>query len=152
MGNVACVLRPPCDGSSSAPAPQPSAPTDPKNNRDGGKLDVDGIGGWNTLIDWQHQLGTTEDGWISGQDESNAQFFSNIFNVTYEETGSQLVEAIQAKVGAVVDGFWGKETSTKIQEWLIAHGYSVGEDGADGYFGQNSVIGLQHSLNDGAWR
>jgi hypothetical protein len=57
------------------------------------------------------------------------------------------VKAIQKKVGADVDGYWGPDTSKKIQEFLIKHKFSVGPDGADGYFGPNSVKGLQKSLN-----
>ena len=126
--------------------------TDPRNNRDGGKLDVDGIGGWNTIIDWQNQLGTPEDGWISGQRECNEENFWGMSNVSIEDGGSQLVEAIQRKVGANVDGDWGPETSRKIQQWLVDNGYSVGSAGVDGYFGHDSVMALQKSLNDGKWK
>ena len=68
-------------------------------------------------------------------------------NVTYEGTGSSLVKAIQNKVGADIDGYWGHDTSQAIQEFLIEKGFDVGKDGADGYFGTNSVIALQKSLN-----
>ena len=153
LGNVAYVLRPPFNGSSSASSDtEPSVDADPKNNRDGGTLDVDGIGGWNTIIDWQNQLGTYEDGWISGQDSANKEFYSNMYNITFEENGSQLVSAVQEEVGAEIDGIWGRETSTKIQQYLIDNGFSVGDWGADGYFGHDSVCGLQESLNAGLWK
>jgi hypothetical protein len=46
MGNVAYVLRPPYNGNIDIPStPAPNVDTSPKNNRDGGTLDVDGIGG-----------------------------------------------------------------------------------------------------------
>lgn len=143
LGNVAYVLRPPYDNQENA------TPVESKNNRDGSSLDIDGIGGWNTIIDWQNQLGTFEDGTISGQDRDNKNYYPNIFNVTFEEDGSALVEAIQKKVGAEPDGIWGKETSIKVKEWLVNKGY-LDEVGTD-QFGEASVKALQKSLNDKAW-
>jgi len=70
-------------------------------------------------------------------------------NVDFDETGSKLVMTIQSIVGANVDGIWGKDTSTKIQEWLVDRGYPCV---VDGYFGANSVMALQESLNSGAWK
>jgi len=120
--------------------------------QNGKKLDVDGAAGYNTIYEWQAQLGTYKDGKITGQDRNNYKYFESIVSVSFEENGSQLVEAIQKKVGASVDGIWGHETSKKIQEWLIKKKFSVGETGADGYFGNESVKGLQRSLNAGAWK
>ena len=150
LGNVAYVLRPPYDGYGVVDGNTPSVSTDPKNNRDGGKLEVDGIGGWNTIIDWQNQIRVIEDGWIDGQDRNNYQFFKGISNVRFNEIGSKTVITVQSIVGAVTDGIWGKETSTKIQQWLESHNYNTG--GVDGYFGPNSVKALQKSLNEGAWK
>lgn len=111
------------------------------------KLAVDGIGGYETIKAWQKSLGTPVDGVISGQLKGNQEYFKGIVSVTWERTGSALVKAIQKKVGADVDGYWGPDTSKKIQKFLIKHKFSVGPDGADGYFGSNSVKGLQKSLN-----
>ena len=47
------------------------------------------------------------------------------------------------------DGIWGMETSMRIQQYLADHGHDVGPDGADGYFGPQSVKALQESLNEG---
>lgn len=154
MGNVAYVLRPPYKGYGVVGDNVPSASNEPKNNRDGGKLDVDGIGGWNTIIDWQNQLGTYEDGWISGQNREDRQYHSGMSNVDYDDDidGSVLVRAIQEFVGAYVDGHWGPQTSYYIQTWLIKHGYDCGEAGADSDFGRYSVMGLQRALNDGAFK
>ena len=152
LGNVAYVIRPTYESYGVVDGNTPSVSTDPKNNRDGGKLDVDGVGGWNTIIDWQHQLGTNEDGWISGQYTGNKDHHWAMCNITYEGTGSQLVRAIQRKVGANPDGHWGPDTSRKIQKWLINKGYNCGSSGADGFFGRESVKALQKSLNDGAWK
>lgn len=151
LGNVAWVLRPPYESFGVVNSNAPSIDISPKNNRDGGKLDIDGIGGWNTIIDIQHQLGTDEDGWISGQVSSNRPHHIGMSNVTYEGTGSMMVKALQNKVGADSDGHWGPDTSRKTQQWLIDHGYSCGDSGVDGYFGHDSVCALQTALNDGAF-
>ncbi len=152
MGNVAYVLRPPYNGNIDIPStPAPNVDTSPKNNRDGGTLDVDGIGGWNTIIDWQHQLGSYEDGSIDGQILSNKKYHSAMGNINYDDGGSSLVKKIQQKVGVEADGYWGKDTSKAIQQWLVNQGYDIGPDGVDGYFGRNSVKALQQSLNDKKW-
>lgn len=147
MGNVAYVIRPDYSGSGGG-GTTPSVPTDPKNNRDGGKLEVDGIGGWNTVIDLQHALGTTEDGVISGQSYADKDYHWAMSAVEYGTDGSLMVKALQKKAGATQDGFWGKDTSTKLQQWLKKKGYSLA---VDGYFGHESVKALQKSLNDGKW-
>ena len=102
---------------------------------------------------WQEQLGTYADGVISGQVADLYQYRRNVYSIEHDGgSGSQRVEAIQAKVGARVDGIWGRKTSTKIQQWLVDNGYDVGSAGVDGYFGHDSVCALQMSLNDGKWQ
>lgn len=149
MGNVAYVLRPPYAGYGVVDGNTPTVDTNPKNNRDGGKLDLDGIGGWNTIIDLQHVLGTVEDGWISGQDKKFKDNHCGMCNVTYEGNGSPMVKALQQKIGVYADGLWGANTSRSFQQWLIKLGYPVA---VDGYFGRESVTALQQSLNDGKWK
>ena len=134
-----CILR--YQGGSTNGASKPSSSTTSN------KLIVDGIAGPATIRTWQKSLGTTQDGVISGQLQGNWKYFSGIQSVTWERTGSLLVEAIQKKVGTDVDGYWGPATSKAIQNFLIKKGFSVGADGADGYFGTNSVKALQNSLN-----
>lgn len=121
----------------------------PRNNTQGGALDVDGIGSYNTVLDMQHALGTYEDGTISGQWKPNHQYFEGIVSAEWGAQGSPMVMALQRLIGAGVDGIWGQETSTRLQEHLIAKGYSCGSSGADGYFGGESVRALQRCLNDG---
>lgn len=111
------------------------------------KLNVDGVAGPATIKAWQAALGTVQDGVISGQLRGNWQYFPGVQSVTWERTGSQLIKAVQKKVGATVDGYWGPETSKAIQKFLIKNGFNVGAEGADGYFGTSSVKGLQNSLN-----
>lgn len=151
LGNVAYVLRPPYLYYGVHSGTQASIEAEPRNNRDGGSLEVDGIGGWNTIIDWQNQIRVIEDGWIDGQDYDNWEFFRGISNVRFTDTnnGSKTVATIQSIVGAAPDGIWGKETSVKIQMWLALRGYYTGD--IDGYFGTNSVKALQTSLNNKAW-
>lgn len=120
----------------------------PPNNRDGGKLTVDGYGGYNTILDLQHALGTYEDGEISGQCRSLHCYFSGMTNVTWAQTGSAMVRALQRKAGAGADGIWGRETSTRLQELLVSMGHDIE---VDGYFGRKSVKALQTSLNAGEW-
>ena len=119
----------------------------PANNTGGGKLDVDGWGGYNTVLDMQHALGTYEDGVISGQWSGNREYLSAMTSVEWDADGSPMVAALQRLIGAEADGLWGKETSTKLQKRLISKGYN--DSPADGYFGNCSVRALQKCLNDG---
>lgn len=118
----------------------------PANNAHGGKLDVDGYGGYNTVLDMQHVLGTYEDGIISGQYSLNQQHLWAFNAVDWSGGGSQMVKALQRLVGASVDGIWGYETSTKLQEYLVRLGYAIA---VDGYFGRESMRALQQAINDG---
>lgn len=133
----------------------PVGPVSPKNNHSGGKLDVDGIGGYNTILDLQDALGAPYlDGFLSGQWKANRVYFSGITAVEFDSraSGSSAVMKLQALIGAGVDGVWGRETSTKLQEFLKARGYLLGACGVDGYFGPDSVKALQRCLNDGKLR
>lgn len=151
LSTIRYVIRP--KYSDASPASSSTEKTDVKNpTQNGKKLDVDGAAGYNTIYEWQSQLGTYKDGKISGQDRDNYKYFEGIVSVSFEENGSQLVEAIQRRVGASVDGIWGYETSKKIQQWLIKKKYAVGQNADDGYFWSESVKALQRSLNDGAWK
>ena len=127
----------------------PVTPAAARNNTRGGKLDVDGYGGYNTVLDMQHALGTWEDGVISGQWRGNAEYLWAFSAVEWGAQGSQMVVALQRLIGAVPDGIWGQETSEKLQDRLIAGGYFCGDSGADGYFGRCSMRALQQCLNDG---
>ena len=119
---------------------------EPKNNTQGGKLDVDGHGGYNTVLDLQHALGTYEDGIISGQWYENKMYHWGFNAVEYGAEGSQVVRELQTRIGAIKDGFWGKETSLKAQQYLTDKGFTCF---IDGFFGSDSVAALQRYLNDG---
>ena len=100
---------------------------------------------------WQQACGTLVDGILTGQDPSNLKYTPNFDRsaMTFEVDGdSALTKYVQDKVGAEVDGFFGKETAGKVQQYLIDNGYSVGSYGVDNYFGSDSVHGLYDSLTD----
>lgn len=117
------------------------------NNTYGGSLDVDGWAGFNTVLDMQTALGTYQDGYISGQTYGGDVYRQRVSAVEHGSGGSTMVRALQRLIGAGVDGYWGCETSTRLQQYLESRGYDVG--GVDGYFGPNSVMALQRCLNDG---
>ena len=123
-----------------------------KNNANGGKLDLDGRLGYNSILDLQHALGAPyKDGFISGQYRSNATFWNSLEAVewTSPATGSSTVRKLQELIGAEVDGVLGKGTARKLQEFLKARGYDIGTCGVDGFFGHDSAVALQKCLNDG---
>lgn len=100
---------------------------------------------------WQQACGTPVDGILTGQDPSNLKYTPNFDRsaMTFEVDGdSELTKHVQDKVGAEVDGFFGKETAGKVQQYLVDNGYSVGPSGVDNYFGSDSVHGLYDSLTD----
>ena len=154
LSSIRYVVRPQYAGTSTESAATPAVSTQ-ANNRAGGKLDVDGSIGYNTIVDWQDQLGTPCDGEVWGQVRSNYRFFPSVVErclTSWDESGSALIKAVQSKVGADADGIWGYKTSRAIQNWLIKAGYSCGASGADGWFGSDSAKALQRSLNDGKWK
>lgn len=116
----------------------------------GGTLNVDGDCYTATISEWQRQLGTKVDGYISGQSKSDAKFVESVRAIQYGSGGSDLVRAMQRKIGAGVDGYWGYQTSKALQWWLSGKGCNPGA--IDGYFGPNSVKALQRSLNKKLWR
>lgn len=135
--NIIVGIRPYYDGTSD---------TGDKN------IEVDGWCGPKTIRKWQDQLGTGSDGVISGQPISTDIYRDHIIAIDRNGDGSALVRKIQSIIGASVDGYWGFETSSKLQEYLINNGYSCGGYGADGYFGPESAKALQRSINDEIWK
>lgn len=100
----------------------------------------------------QKQLGTTVDGLISGQHVAHQRYFWAVdqgcveWVKTGKGVGSDMVLALQRKVGCaiypVVGGVQARQmtngTIHKHQQWLIAHGISVGSCGADGLHGPDT--------------
>lgn len=112
----------------------------------GGMLDVDGYCGYQTTSAMQRIMGTTVDGVISGQPVANHDYVWAVVSIEHGYGGSQLVRALQNLIGAETDGYWGRETSAKLQAYLFRKGYQVE---VDGYFGTKSVMALQRCINDG---
>lgn len=124
----------------------------PKNNTNGGKLDLDGRLGYNSILDLQNALGAPyKDGLISGQYRANSVFWNSLESVewTSRATGSSTARKLQELIGADVDGILGKGSARKLQEFLQARGYDIGPCGVDGFFGHDSAVALQRCLNDG---
>ena len=146
LSTIRYVVRPDYEGQAATPKGDVVTP-----DYDA-ELAIDGSAGHLTIHKLQEALGTYADGVVSGQLADSYQYRRNVYSVEHDGgSGSPLVEALQAKVGAAVDGLWGEETSRRLQEYLIAKGYPCGEDGADGYFGPESVRALQRCLNDGSF-
>lgn len=112
-----------------------------------GKLNVDGIGGYQTIKALQKRFNTPQDGIISGQNKALGKYYPNITAVQYGYGGSKCVAALQRWAGCTDDGIWGQDTSKAVQKKLISLNYSVGSWGADGIFGADSVKALQRWLN-----
>lgn len=125
-----------------------SAATEQTNTYEAtGKLDVDGYLGVQSITAWQLALGTYADGYISGQSVFNREYLPRLVSVSYDGGGSQLVKAIQRKVGADVDGYMGPQTVRCLQAWLNKH---CGESlEVDGYLGPNTACAVQRALNAG---
>ena len=117
----------------SAPAPQPAPTPQPAPKPQWSCRDL-GDTAWTgpaMVSEWQAQLGTTVDGCISGQVKYNAdtvQWAITVSPACNPARGSSMVIALQKR--------------------LIALGFSVGPDGADGHMGKGTVKALQACLND----
>lgn len=132
---VAGVVSPYWNGSAET-TPQPS-----------GLLDVDGYWGPATVRACQKALGTEVDGIVSGQDSRDMKAIGGIPSSAWK-TGrgsSQMVHAIQSKVGADADGYFGPNTCKALQRYLGTE--------ADGIVSKPSqmVKELQRRLNSGTF-
>lgn len=141
LGGVAPTPTPP-------PAP---APTPPPAPAPGPNLDVDGRWGPATTRALQSALGTPVDGIISGQNVAYARSNPGLQPTTWQwvpgsrASGSQLIVALQRKVGASADGLAGPNTFKALQRHL---GTS-----ADGVMSNPSqaIMELQKRLNAGTF-
>lgn len=125
-----------------------------------GLLDVDGIGGTNTITRWQEQMQTGADGVISDQPEANDRWHRTVWAVEHGGGyyGSPLIRSAQWILAGAgydigpdgIDGLWGSYFSAALQTYLKRKGYYDGPIDSD--FAQHSVKALQRSLNDGIWK
>lgn len=120
----------------SSPSPEPS-----------GELDIDGFWGDATVRACQEALGTTIDGVVSGQDYRDMAAIGGKPTGAWQvgRGGSQMVRALQSKVGANADGYFGSNTCRALQSYLGTE--------ADGVISKPSecVKELQRRLNDGSF-
>lgn len=140
--------RPPAD-SGSAPStpskPTPSTPSTPSTNS--GKIAEDGYWGPGTTRKLQQVLGTTVDGIVSGQMavDFNAINKGGLGTNTFQigSGGSKVIKALQKKVGANSDGYFGPKSVRALQSYL---GTSV--DGV--VSGPSAMVkAMQKKLNTG---
>lgn len=108
------------------------------------KLAVDGYWGKDTTAALQRMLGTVADGEVWGQYSGNRQYLPNCtsgWKWSANPSGSAVIRALQARVGATVDGIVGQATVKALQRLL-----GVGQDGV---CGPKTVRALQTALNSG---
>ena len=133
------VIRPDYDGAESAPAQQSE-----------GKLEVDGIWGPSTTTALQKALRTEQDGVVSdqyvGYRESNPGLSAASWDWRIKTTlGSDMVRALQRKLGATVDGVAGPKTIKALQTRLGTYQDGVISNPS------NCVKELQRRLNAGTF-
>lgn len=113
----------------------------------GGGLAVDGYFGAATVSALQAALGTTVDGCVSGQDYRDMAAIGGRPTGVWlvGSGGSQMVEAVQRKVGANPDGYFGPNTCRALQGYLGTT--------ADGVVSKPSLMvkELQRRLNAGSF-
>ena len=112
-----------------------------------GTLSVDGSCGPDTVKKWQSVMGTYVDGVVSGQliPDCVTYWRPNLYDgcVTYGGYGSQLIRAVQARLGLTQDGLLGPATIKAIQKH-----YGLAQDAS---FGPATVRALQTALNKGTF-
>lgn len=134
------------NGSKSGGSSTSTAPSAPASS---GKLSVDGYWGVATTKALQRALGTTVDGIVSGQDANNIASVNRggLERASWKtgRGGSQMVRALQRKIGASVDGYFGKNTCKALQRYL-----GTTQDGIVSA-PSSMVKALQRKLNAGSF-
>lgn len=111
-----------------------------------GGLTVDGVWGEQTTRALQQVLGTPVDGVVSSQNSANLDHYPAAgtgWEWVANSQGSQVITALQRKVGAGADGIAGFETAKALQRYLGVP--------ADGYVGEQTVKAMQQRLNVGGF-
>lgn len=113
-----------------------------------GALDVDGYWGSATTKRAQEVLGTPADGIVSSQDSGWRNILKGCtsgWEFTSDPQGSQLIAAIQKKIGTEADGIFGRNSVNAFIEYM---GF-----GADGVLDapSNSIKEMQRRLNKGTF-
>ena len=116
--------------------PQPTPTIKPVD----GKLIVDGKGGTATVKAMQRFFECSQDGVISGQNESLKRYYPALEAVEFGKNGSVCITRLQRWVGANEDGILGQIT---VKLWQKKIGVKE-----DGYFGAESMRVWQKYLNE----
>lgn len=116
--------------------PQPTPTIKPAD----GKLIVDGKGGTATVKAMQRFFDCSQDGVISGQNESLKRYYPALEAVEFGKNGSVCITRLQRWVGANEDGILGQIT---VKLWQKKIGVKE-----DGYFGAESMRVWQKYLNE----
>lgn len=137
---VCGVIRPDYDGTTAASAPEGG----------GDALEVDGVWGPATTRAVQAALGTAQDGIVSDQYAGYRADNPGLSGESWEwrsktTLGSDMVRALQRKIGATVDGVAGPKTFRALQSHLGT--YEDGRISAP----SNCVKELQRRLNSGSF-
>lgn len=98
----------------------------------------------------QASLNTPADGIISDQDASAEEYVTRAgtgWEFTEDpDEGSQMIQALQEKLGVEADGFIGPDTISALQQHLKNRGHDLEVDGVAGY---RTVECLQYELSNG---
>jgi len=107
------------------------------------KIAEDGQWGSSTTRRLQQYLGTSQDGVISGQIRTSAN--ANVYSAQWGNSGSNVIRALQAKLGLPQDGNLGPATVRALQAHL-----GTTQDGQISPR-SNVVKAMQHALNNGTF-
>lgn len=139
------------DAGANVPTATPVTSSKPATSSTSSKADisVDGLWGKATTKALQKVLGTVADGIVSNQSSSDFAKVNKGGLLTSSwktgHGGSMMIKAIQKKVGAIADGYFGKNTCKALQRYLGTT--------ADGYVSKPSAMvkELQRRLNAGTF-
>lgn len=104
-------------------------------------ITIDGLAGVATVKAMQHVLGTTEDGYISGQSNIAKHSAPNFTTIQTGAGGSRMVFNLQKVLGVPADGYLGPHTIAALQRRIHVN--------ADGIAGAATVRQIQSNLNRG---
>lgn len=134
-------------GPGGSSAPTPPKHTKPPKKHKGKHIDEDGKFGTASTRFAQKYMGTSVDGEISSQAVTEKPYHPNLLTCEYvpvsRAKGSQLVAAIQKKLGVKADGLAGPSTIAAIQKHVGVK--------QDSHFGPKTAKAVQHSLNEGTF-
>lgn len=134
---IDCVLRPNWSDEES------------EDSSEGTNSMTDAWWGRATTYALQASLDTPADGIISGQDPDVEDVVTRAgtgWETDEESEGSQVIEALQEKLGVEADGLIGPYTIAALQEHLKNRGHDLEVDGIAGY---RTVECLQYELSNG---